>query len=142
MLRVHELFDLKWEDPESSNLIDRAFVTQYTSLMVQHFHEDKKEPSKAQADDENAQSCVAESGRLGTTRHLEEELVPQLQLSRHSDVETAKMCACPSTVNQQILRVSSAVRPTIKITQAGKKRRCRRTVLCPMRRTVWYLRAL
>ena len=44
---VHELFDLKREDTESCDLIDRGLVTKYTSLMVHHYHEDKKEPKPA-----------------------------------------------------------------------------------------------
>ena len=47
MQRVHELFNLSWEDTESCDLIDRALVTKYTSLMVHHYHEDKKEPNPA-----------------------------------------------------------------------------------------------
>ena len=47
MQRVHELFDLKREDPECSDLIDRCLVAKYTSLIVHHYHEDKKEPNPA-----------------------------------------------------------------------------------------------
>ena len=47
MQRVHELFDLKREDTESCELIDRRSVTKYTSLMLHHCHEDKKEPNPA-----------------------------------------------------------------------------------------------
>ena len=47
MQRVRELFDLRREDTEPCDLIDRALVTKYTSLMVHHYHEDKKEPNPA-----------------------------------------------------------------------------------------------
>ena len=47
MQRVHELFDSRREDTESCDLIDRALVPKYTSIMVHHYHEDKKEPNPA-----------------------------------------------------------------------------------------------
>ena len=47
MQRVHELFDERREVSEFCDLIDRAFVTKYTSLMVDHYHENKKEPNPA-----------------------------------------------------------------------------------------------
>ena len=68
MQRVHELFDLKREDTVRCDLIDRALVTQYTSLMEHHHHEDKKEPNPAKV-----QSSSAEFGRQGTARHMEVE---------------------------------------------------------------------
>ena len=43
--RVHELLNLKREETESCDLIDRGLVTKCTSLMVHHYHEDKKEPN-------------------------------------------------------------------------------------------------
>ena len=47
MQQVHELFNKSWEDTESCDLIDRALVTKCTSLMVHHYHEDKKKPNPA-----------------------------------------------------------------------------------------------
>ena len=47
MQRVRDLFDLKREDTESCDLIDRGLVTKFTSLMVHRYHEDKKEPNPA-----------------------------------------------------------------------------------------------
>ena len=47
MQRVYEFFDLRREDTEPCDLNDRALVTKYTSLMVHHYHEDKKEPNPA-----------------------------------------------------------------------------------------------
>ena len=99
MQRVYELLDLKREDSESRDLIDRGLVTKHTSLMVHHHHEDKKEPSEAEAGDEKVQSSSAEFGRQGTARHVE---VPKRQVSGHSMLRQAvNLCSCPRAVANQ-----------------------------------------
>ena len=109
MQRVHELFDLRREDTEPCALIDRALVTKYTSLMVHHYREDKKQPNPAKlrravrkyrALLQNWQTKYSPPYGSG---------VPKRQLSRHSMLkQAANLCSCPRAfANQKIIIVTS-----------------------------------
>ena len=94
MQRVRELFDLKREDTESCDLIDRGLVTKYTSFTKHHYHEDKKTSNPAN----RAMRRLRAACRVWQAGYSPPSGsgVPQPPLSRNSDVEAPSCVHAPA----------------------------------------------